>query len=257
MLTTLIGMAKYSKFKKEDIFTQSGMNGNAIIENIKFQTYKLNDTDELKYLLEVLSYINFSPPKIVSENSLLYIDNHSQAIALKKAYADKYDALCEVANWLNETISKINLLKNKNDCYSFNMDDEHLPKLTLLHEKLIDLKCIAKDTKLKDFHQCFLNLELIVITPIIWKESLPMLLKLIIRFQEEGIIRNYSAKQLNLCFDYNHNDNKFGRQISKGLDKIKNKTDYSIDIEQDNKVVEVLELFNLNKKSPSVPHSSE
>ena len=243
MLTTLIGMAEYSKFKKEDIYTQSSMKGNSIIENIKFQIYKLDDKDELKYLLEVQSYINLRPPTIVPENSLLYNDNHSQAIALKKTYADKYDAFCEVQNWLIVNIEELNSLKNKKNSFSFNMKDDYLPKLSLLHQKLIELKCIDENTKLKDFYQCFLYSEVNNIIPTIWKETLPMLLKLIIIFQNKGIIRDFSAKQLNLCFDNNHRNIKFDRKISKGLDKIKNKTDYSIDIEQDNKVAEVLELF--------------
>lgn len=239
-------MAEHSKFNEDEIFVQLEFSGKSIIENIKFKITNLDDNDTLKYLHDVRDCIRLKHghPTQVPKESPLYTDYSHEAISIKKSINKRYNAFCQVENWLAEKMHEIELLKNKKNSFSFNMNEKCLQKLPLLHQKLIELKSIDENTQLNHFLLCFQYLEAKIITPIIWIETLPMLIKLIIRFQEKDIIRDYSAKQLNLCFDNHHRDKKYGRQMSKAIDKLRNKPDYSIDIEQEKKLVEVFELFN-------------
>lgn len=245
MLRTLLVMDIESKFEPNDIFINSAINGDAIIENIKYYILNLDNKQKLIYLQDVQDYMQnkLTHPLKISKDSELYSDYSHEGIELKKIYSARNVAFNQVKNWLDENINGGKLLKKKTIFFSLNIDDNYLPKLNLLHQKLIELKCIDENTKIKDFYLCFLHLKVEQITPIIWKETLPFLTKLIIKFQEIGIIWDYSSTQLNLCFDNHYRDEKYNRKLSKAINKIKNKTENSIDIKQEEKLIEILELF--------------
>jgi hypothetical protein len=101
-----------------------------------------------------------------------------------------------------------------------------LPELFKL---LKDKACIPPETEFYDFNLCFTGVNSRYINnPIIWRQPLTLLLKILIFLYEKNFLSKLENKSIDLCFNNNSPNDKFGDRIRKDKNKLKSRVDRSL-----------------------------
>tara|TARA_B100000795_G_scaffold254032_1_gene224620 strand:+ start:70 stop:780 length:711 start_codon:yes stop_codon:yes gene_type:complete len=208
-------MSKRSNSKISEEFSGYGIfipnfTADIVVNKIKEElSAYTNDNEKLEYLNLVLSFHKYK--------------NHNDEVTLMIKRGDfrnepillaQLDAYIPLLNFLKDSISEIQDLKNKKGVTSFVMNEDYFDKITELYEvvKSVELGFISKHTKLSDFTKIFLGLTSYEIhSPVVWMKRQSDLIRLFQSLENRNYIvspTNFS-KTLDLCFDDKNSGNKF------------------------------------------------
>ena len=208
-------MSKRSNSKISEEFSGFGMfipnyTTDILVNKIKEElSGYTNDNDKLEYLNIVLSI-----HKEKNYNSEVDLMIKRENFRNEPTLLAQLDAYIPVLNFLKDSISEIQDLKNKKGVTSFVMNEDYFDKITELYEvvKSVELGFISKHTKLSDFTKIFLGLTSYEIySPVVWMKRQSDLIRLFQSLENRNYIvspTNFS-KTLDLCFDDKNSGNKF------------------------------------------------
>ncbi len=250
--------------------------GKTVINKVKNYIDKFNsDNDKIQYLKDVKHYLvnTIKKPNEYSQIKYLKYDDSADSRDFRDKLIARDNAYFEIENWLNDNITviesrlnfssthsikikprlnfssthsiKIKPHLNFSNTHSFLMEDVALKYLPEFFKKLKESKCIHNKTKLTNFKKCFSGEHSSKLKSIIWIETLPLLIKLIIKLNENKLINEFENKTINLCFDDKIEGKKYGSKIKKTKYRLSNRIDYNIDFEREKILNKLLNIFNI------------